>query len=247
MRAWVLGTVLCMALAASPLCAQRGGGGGGHGGAFGGGFGGAHGAAGFAGHPTGFGGHSVVNGWNGGRGNGWGWRGNNWVRFSNGWYRYPYRNWGWGYPYYGYVGWYPWWGWDDFDYDNDSSYYPSNYYPPPGYGSYPPGYPPQYGYVPPSGSAASYASQDEVAQIQQQVAQLRAQQEQRYSPQPIATTLVFRDGHTENVTNYAIAGSTLWIFNEDRARKVPLAELNLPATKRESEEHGSEFVVPNAR
>ncbi len=231
-----------MALVATPVWAQRGGGGaGGHGG------GGGHGAsgAGFAGHAgTASGFHSSISsGWHGNgsawRGNNWGWRGNNWYRF-----RYYGGRW---YPYWGYAGyWYPGWGWYGWD---DSSYdYPSDAEVAQ---NYPPGYDSSYANLPPSGSSASYASPYEVQSIQGEIDQLKAQQEARRSqPQePLMhsdTVLVYRDGHTETIGNYAIAGNTLWVFNQASAKKIPLSELNLPATKRDNEDHGVDFVVPSA-
>jgi len=59
--------------------------------------------------------------------------------------------------------------------------------------------------------------------------------------------LVYRDGHTEEVQNYAIIGKTIWIFNESRARKVAISELDLPATKRDNEDRGIDFVLPSSR
>ena len=41
-------------------------------------------------------------------------------------------------------------------------------------------------------------------------------------PSP-AATLVFRDGHKEEIQNYAVVGHTLCALTEDRARKIPLA------------------------
>src|SRR5581483_11087283 len=39
-------------------------------------------------------------------------------------------------------------------------------------------------------------------------------------PEPSSeATLVFRDGHSETIENYAIVGHTVWVFNEQRARK----------------------------
>lgn len=58
------------------------------------------------------------------------------------------------------------------------------------------------------------------------------------------TVLVFRDKHIQEAENYAIVGETLWLFSEQRARKVPLAELDLPATQKLNEERGIEFHVP---
>jgi len=235
MRGWVLVAAISMALVATPMWAQRGGGGG-HGGA-----GGGH--ASFAGHAGSVSSFHSSAGYRGGYGSGW--RGNG----GYGGYRYPYRYYGGyrgyrGYPYWGYAGYggwyYPWWGWNDFDnssYDSDGEV-AQNY--------------PSYGYPPPGGSVASYAGPDEVQRIQDEVSQLRAQQEARRSqPQePLIhadTVLVYRDGHTETVGNYAIAGNTLWVFNQSSAKKVPLSDLNLPATKTDNEEHGVEFVLPNSR
>lgn len=68
---------------------------------------------------------------------------------------------------------------------------------------------------------------------------------QAAKPEPPAqpTVLVYRDGHKVEVHNYAIAGQTLWIFSEERARKVPLADLNLDATRQANEERGVDFSV----
>jgi len=59
------------------------------------------------------------------------------------------------------------------------------------------------------------------------------------------TLLVFNDGRREDVANYAIAGKTLWILTEQRARKVPLAELNVQATTRANADRGIDFRIPH--
>ena len=61
------------------------------------------------------------------------------------------------------------------------------------------------------------------------------------------TTLVFRDGRREDVQNYAIVGDTLWILSENRARKRPLADLDVQATKQANSDRGIDFAVPNSR
>ena len=58
--------------------------------------------------------------------------------------------------------------------------------------------------------------------------------------------LVFRDRHREEVQNYGIVGQTLWIFTEQRARKIALSALDLPATTKANEDRGVEFQVPGA-
>jgi hypothetical protein len=57
----------------------------------------------------------------------------------------------------------------------------------------------------------------------------------------IPTTLIFRDGKHQDVQNYAVVGKTLWIFNDERAHKVPLDTLDLDATRKANELKGSEF------
>jgi hypothetical protein len=60
------------------------------------------------------------------------------------------------------------------------------------------------------------------------------------------TILIFRDGHKVETSNYAITGQTLWIFNERRATKVPVSDLDVNATKLANEPHGVEFSLPRS-
>lgn len=62
-------------------------------------------------------------------------------------------------------------------------------------------------------------------------------------PEQPATLLVYRDGHSAEVRNYAVVGSTLWIFSEDRAQKVALSLLDMDATRKANEERGVDFPV----
>jgi hypothetical protein len=64
---------------------------------------------------------------------------------------------------------------------------------------------------------------------------------------PVSTTLVYRDGHRGEVENYAIVGDTLWIFNDQRRKKIPLAELDLQATQQANEDRGVEFLPPHSK
>ncbi len=59
-----------------------------------------------------------------------------------------------------------------------------------------------------------------------------------------ATVLVFRDRHQQEIRNYAIAGGTLWVLNEQAAKKIPLAQLDLAATVKMNEDRGVDFQVP---
>lgn len=62
----------------------------------------------------------------------------------------------------------------------------------------------------------------------------------------VPTTLVFRDGHKQEVTNYAIMGQTLYVF-DSRTKKIALADLDVPATVKANDDQGVEFEVPKAK
>jgi len=63
------------------------------------------------------------------------------------------------------------------------------------------------------------------------------------APQP-TTVLVFKDGHKSDVQNYAIVNGTLFDFTDGRSRKIPLADLDLPATQKANDDRGVDFQVP---
>lgn len=62
-----------------------------------------------------------------------------------------------------------------------------------------------------------------------------------------ATVLVFRDQHKQEVQNYAIVGQTLWNFAPQHTQKIPLSDLDLPATTKANDERGVDFRLPGAR
>ena len=61
-----------------------------------------------------------------------------------------------------------------------------------------------------------------------------------------ATVLVFRDQHTKEIQNYAIVGQTLWNFAPQHTEKIPLSELDLPATAKANGDRGVTFKVPSS-
>jgi hypothetical protein len=61
-----------------------------------------------------------------------------------------------------------------------------------------------------------------------------------------ATVLVFRDQHQQEVQNYAIVGRTLWNFAPQHTEKIPLSDLDLPATAKANDERGVDFRLPGA-
>jgi len=162
------------------------------------------------------------------------------------------------YPYYG--GYY--WG------------YPYSYYPYSGYGyGYP--FPDYGYSSYDTGVAQEYAAQQQqlnaqVSDLSAQVQQLQVQNQElqgalsqpaapiapppEQSPEPPAgasspnapaAVLIYKDGHRVEVRNYAIVGETVWILSDQRAMKVPLSQLDLPATRKENEQRGVPFNVPS--
>jgi hypothetical protein len=140
-----------------------------------------------------------------------------------------FRSW----PYAGYYG-YPWY-YGDGSYSSDYQNYPASDYS----GVY----------------ADNGREQAEIDRLENEVDRLRDEREARESrvsnasqaraksdSQP--TQLVFRDKRTEEVQNYAIVGQTFWILSAQRARKIPLADLDIPATKKANDDRGVEFQLP---
>lgn len=63
--------------------------------------------------------------------------------------------------------------------------------------------------------------------------------------------LVFRDGHKEEVRRYTIVGGTLYTSsnywsNGSWTRKVPISELDVPATLKLNRERGAKFSLPSS-
>jgi hypothetical protein len=224
MRRWLAVAALGAAFLTLPAWGQRRGGA----------------SGGFAGHAGFSGGHAMV----GGRGSmmsahgfpgvqrggvnfvmgGFGSRGFGYRRgrFSRGW---PYGYYG--YPYYG-------WGYGDDSYSSDS------------YQNYP-----VYDYS--SADAENDRQQAAIDRLEGEVDRLRQEREARQDQSSNASTpkaalppteLVFRDKHTEEVQNYAIVGQTFWILNAEKARKIPIAQLDIPATQKANEDRGVDFQLP---
>ncbi len=58
------------------------------------------------------------------------------------------------------------------------------------------------------------------------------------------TVLVFRDERKQEVQNYAVVGQTLWVFEPRRTEKIPLSQLDIPATAKANDERGVDFHLP---
>lgn len=57
------------------------------------------------------------------------------------------------------------------------------------------------------------------------------------------TIFVYRDGHEMEARDYAIFDEMLWVFDGQTARKFPLSDFNIPASRQVNEEHGVEFPL----
>jgi hypothetical protein len=216
MRRWLCIATFSLILLALPVWAQRRGSGGGAHVASGGGFAG-HSSGAF--HGGSFGQSSGIH-----------------LRIGNPYYNHRgfYGRRGY-YPYYPYAGYYPYgyYGWYDdplaYNTDNeDQDSYAGASYPAP---------------YPETGGGL----QRDVQALNGKIDRLQADVEARNRPkteQEPATALVFRDQHVEEVRNYAIAGGTLWVLNEQAAKKIPLAQLDLAATVKMNDERGVDFQVP---
>ena len=61
------------------------------------------------------------------------------------------------------------------------------------------------------------------------------------------TVLIFRDRHQKEVTNYAIVGQNLLDLTSQHHEKIPLANLDLPATTNANDDRGVTFRVPGSQ
>jgi hypothetical protein len=111
-----------------------------------------------------------------------------------------------------------------------------------------PGYPYPAQYAPPPNYYSPYSSPPPVnsAPAPQSYQQRRSGRDDSASDNAEPTVLVFRDGHRQEVANYAIMGSTLFVLSGPRS-KIPIAELDVPATERVNQSRGIEFHVPKGQ
>jgi hypothetical protein len=62
--------------------------------------------------------------------------------------------------------------------------------------------------------------------------------------------LVYRDGHTEDVSSYSIIGPTIYTdadywTNGKWTRKIQISDLNIPATLNQNQQRGVKFDLPS--
>ena len=122
------------------------------------------------------------------------------------------------------------------------------------------GAPPAQPVIVNSDNGNSVALAAEVQRLTDEVGDLRDEENRRYyedraraatsgssmtAREPAAATVfVFRDGRRISAQSYAIAGQTLWIFDEHAARKYPIGDLDAAGTEKANAANGVEFHVP---
>ncbi len=72
-------------------------------------------------------------------------------------------------------------------------------------------------------------------------------EDQQTTAAPSPTVLIFRDRHQREVTNYAIVGQNLLDLTPQHHEKIPLANLDLPATTKANDDRGVTFRVPGSQ
>jgi hypothetical protein len=61
-----------------------------------------------------------------------------------------------------------------------------------------------------------------------------------------STILIFKDGHKQEVSNYAIVGSNLFDLTPGHRLKIALSDLDLPATQKANDDQGVDFKLPES-
>ena len=61
-----------------------------------------------------------------------------------------------------------------------------------------------------------------------------------------STILIFKDGHKQDVSNYAIVGSNLFDLTPGHRLKIALSDLDLNATQKANEDQGTDFKLPES-
>jgi hypothetical protein len=116
----------------------------------------------------------------------------------------------------------------------------------------------QYGPVverPSQNTAQQRQDEDRIRRLEQQLDDIEANSDRtkadpsKSEPQvPVAdqpsTLLVFQDGHTLEVRNYAIVGDQLYDLSEGSRRKIALADLDVSATEKQNDNRGLDFRLP---
>jgi len=91
------------------------------------------------------------------------------------------------------------------------------------------------------------SDQVQLMRDEQRLREERNQQQSKPQDNLPNTVIVLRNGSQLSVRNYAIIGPTVWILNERTAKKIPLSDLDIPATEEANAKNGMEFRLPSTQ
>jgi hypothetical protein len=97
-----------------------------------------------------------------------------------------------------------------------------------------------YSYIPPTSESPAESNAEELSTQDTLTADSNPDPE----PPPAPTMLIFKDGHQLEIENYAIVNQTLYDLTPGHRRKIALADLDLPATQKQNDDHGVPFDLP---
>lgn len=101
-------------------------------------------------------------------------------------------------------------------------------------------YPAPQNYPDPRLRAASPPASSAIASEEPAAAATESEPPRNETP----TVLIFKDGHQQQVTNYAIVGDTLFDLGTFVAHRIKLADLDLNETAKVNEDRGVDFTLP---
>jgi hypothetical protein len=121
-----------------------------------------------------------------------------------------------------------------------------------------PGYLNSYGDYPDPSASDEYV-QGEGSTQQGQSDYSNQQEQEEYVPPPppaepsaplakAAVTLIFKDGHSQQVRNYAMTASTLYVLDDaasGRSREISLINIDVAATEKANRDSGVDFSFPS--
>jgi hypothetical protein len=99
-----------------------------------------------------------------------------------------------------------------------------------------------YSYIPPGSESPADPNAEEAQEQDRPSADSNSNAE----PSPDPTILVFKDGHQLEIENYAVVSQTLYDLTPGHPRKIALADLDLPATEKQNDDHGVTFQLPSS-
>jgi hypothetical protein len=97
---------------------------------------------------------------------------------------------------------------------------------------------------------AEMIAPETIAQIPDPSRSQARNEERASSPEPPPAILIFRDGHSEETSDYTIANGVLYTrsdfyTNGSWTRKIELSSLNLPETLKSNQSRGVRFQLPS--